>query len=457
MLVLELLHASLAAVLTNHPLLPLHFKQRILLDVTLGLRFLHERPHPIIHRDLTTNNILVTEELRAKISDLGMARILPASLVRKMTAVPGNIDFMPPEAIVPDPVYDVKLDMFSLGALILHIVLQTWPSPNKGTTSIDPLNPGGLLAHSEVERRGHHFSKMDSNHPLTTLATRCLSNNPESRPSAKEVHSLLQPLVMSSSHLFCLALESFQRQKGMEEENRMFKAHSQDVEAQLHKVLQDVNGKGALCESEVRELVEQLREVVRDTCSVLCGSEQTHFDYTIQRRLIVGYKKLLSSSPPPSSSSSSSSSSENEMPDLLRISSASSTNARPISLTLCPPVNHTFSGTYVKTVVSGLSKSFGVAVSNNQLYVVDNLGWSGVLVCNISDSHTTQPRTVVHSTSSLEISTSGMPPDKCRWPSCVAVDAENNIILADMGSHRVVKFSPGSLGVLIGKTSRERE
>ena len=364
-----------------------------------------------------------------------MARILPTSLVREMTAVPGNIDFMPPEAMVPNPVYDVKLDMFSLGALILHVVLQTWPSPNLGKTSVDPLNPNGIIAHSEVERRAHLFSKMDSNNPLNSLATSCLNNNPDSRPSAKEAHSLLQPLVMSSSHLFCSSLESFHRHKGMVERNQMFKGHSQDVEIQLHKILQDVSGKNVLCESEVRELVEQLRSVVHSTSSVLHGLERIQFDYTSQRRLIVAYRKLPSSLP-----SSSLTTCEDEMPDLLRICSARSANAHPISLTLCPPVSHTFSGTFVKTIISGLRKTFGVAVRNDQLYVVDNLGWNGVLVCNITDCHSTQPRGIVSATSSLETSTIGMPPEKCWYPSSVAIDKENNIILTDMGSHRVLKF-----------------
>lgn len=441
MMVLEYLHASLAALLENHPNLPLHFKERILLDVTVGLRFLHERKHPIIHRDLTTNNVLVTEDLRAKISDLGMARILPTSLVREMTTAPGNIHFMPPEALTPDPVYDVKLDMFSLGVVILHVVLQTWPSPNKASTSMDPLK--GLIAHSEVERRTHHFRKMDSGQPLTQLAESCLNNSPESRPSAKEAHSLLQPLVMHSSHLFSSSLESFRRQKEVEEKNRTLKSHSQDVESQMHKILQDVYGKDVLCESEVRELIEQLRSIVRDTRSILYSSDQVSYDYTLQHRLVVAYKIPSSSSPSMlSSSSSSSSTSETNTTDMLRICSLSPQNMHPVSLTLHPPVNHTFSGTYVKTVISGLSKSFGVAVNNDQLYVVDNLGWNGVHICNITDSETTTPTAIIESASSMEVKISGMPLEKCWGPSGVAIDGEKNIILADMCSHRVVKFSP---------------
>ena len=51
----------------------------ILHDVCLGLQCLHTRNPPIVYWDLTPNNILLCCHLRAKISDLGVARTLQAT------------------------------------------------------------------------------------------------------------------------------------------------------------------------------------------------------------------------------------------------------------------------------------------------------------------------------------------------------------------------------------------
>lgn len=110
-LVMEYLPRTLSESLDEHGILPEEVSHSILRDVALGLHFLHDRIDPIIHRDLSTNNVLLTTDMRAKISDLGVAKILQVNPVKlsTMTKAPGTQCYMPPEALTPVPRYNVKV------------------------------------------------------------------------------------------------------------------------------------------------------------------------------------------------------------------------------------------------------------------------------------------------------------------------------------------------------------
>ncbi len=55
--------------------MPLSMKLSILRDVAQGLAHLHARAPPVIHRDLTAKNILLTMAMMGKIADLGVAEL----------------------------------------------------------------------------------------------------------------------------------------------------------------------------------------------------------------------------------------------------------------------------------------------------------------------------------------------------------------------------------------------
>ena len=92
-LVMECLHTDLAKFLLHFSgEIPLSIKLSILLDVSYGLLYFHTHTPPIIHRDLSANNVLLTTDLRAKIADLGVAKLLDrqrqAAIVQ--TQAPGS-------------------------------------------------------------------------------------------------------------------------------------------------------------------------------------------------------------------------------------------------------------------------------------------------------------------------------------------------------------------------------
>ena len=225
-LVMEFLPATLAQCVDRYGRLPAEICYAILRDVALGLRYLHEQRPRLIHRDLSANNVLLTGDMAAKISDLGVAKILqinPAEMSR-MTQTPGTQSYMPPEALRPNPRYDIEVDVFSFGVMMVHVLSGQWPFPSEATR-VDPRNPAAVIGVSEVERRAEYLdvigrpSDEEEGHPLMTLIERCLSNSPNLRPNASELvermndASAQRPLTFSNRVDMMQRIDSIQREK----------------------------------------------------------------------------------------------------------------------------------------------------------------------------------------------------------------------------------------------------
>ena len=185
-LVMERMQESLTSVVEKYPNIPMYVKLSMLLDVSRGLWYLHGHHPPIVHRDLSPNNILLTSQFVAKISDLGVAKVIQADSKKTNTRAPGTVDFMPPEALLDTPEYGPPLDVFSYGGVILHVVNQEWPKPLHYVMTVPKTRK--LIALSEVERRQEHIDKM-SGAPadLQTLAKQCLGNDLTVRPPISDV------------------------------------------------------------------------------------------------------------------------------------------------------------------------------------------------------------------------------------------------------------------------------
>ena len=184
-------------------------KCSVLHDVASGLAYLHERPSPIIHRDLSARNVLLNSAMVAKIADLGVARIVPRMrAAATMTKAPGAGVYMPPEATAASAsnteksIYDASIDIFSLGVVIIFTIGGTFPCDLEAPTYFD--EEGGLLiAKTELQRRGKYMQDVDTqlracgqlrgdHGRLIQLIQQCLHNSPRKRPSIHEVLHLLE-------------------------------------------------------------------------------------------------------------------------------------------------------------------------------------------------------------------------------------------------------------------------
>ena len=198
-LVMEFLHCTLSECVDRYGVLPEQVGTGILDDVATGLCYLHGHRPPIVHRDLSANNVLLSSNMTAKISDLGVAKILNLTPARmsQMTKCPGTLSYMPPEALRQRPSYDAKLDCFSVGVMILHVLCGRWPYPSE-PNRVNPNNRRQLIALSEAERREEYFQQVRGDHPLVELIRGCLDNDPPQRPDAVRILGRLRQVISQS-------------------------------------------------------------------------------------------------------------------------------------------------------------------------------------------------------------------------------------------------------------------
>ena len=182
-LVTEMMYISLTGLIEQRVKeekeIPFHFKVSMLVDTCQGLRFLHSKS--IAHRDLSSNNILLTKHLVAKIADLGMAKVMSGD---GHTIDCGAQVFMPLELEAPEgtdeAVYGINIDVFALGCICLHVISMQWPA-------ISVLD-NTTRALTELQRRKQYLTGPFQQFPtLRALVCQCLDDFYEKRPAVGAV------------------------------------------------------------------------------------------------------------------------------------------------------------------------------------------------------------------------------------------------------------------------------
>ena len=218
-LVMEFLPTNLTSCIEQYGILPKEISYSILHDVALGLCYLHSQTPPIIHRDLCSNNVLLTHNMTAKISDLGTARILNLTplQVSRMTQTPGIPAYMPPEVMLANPKYNTSVDEFSYGIMMIHMFSGRWPEPQVGPIRAEP--GGRMIPVSEAERREVFLRAIGNDHPLMDLIRKCIDNYPPTRAHASEIVERLAEMLQFPAS-FANRLEMMRQIEADREEKR---------------------------------------------------------------------------------------------------------------------------------------------------------------------------------------------------------------------------------------------
>ena len=171
-------------------------------DIALAVAHLHK--NGILHRDLSSNNILLNASLHVKVTDFGMSKIAasnPSMTRSRVTQCPGTLVYMPPEALRPQPRYSDKIDTFSIGVLILQIVTRKFPSPTAAsTTREDPTSAWGEIdvPIPEVERRKSDVDQVQAYSGFLPVIRDCLKDKSKDRPTASQLCHCLGQLKITS-------------------------------------------------------------------------------------------------------------------------------------------------------------------------------------------------------------------------------------------------------------------
>ncbi|RWW28018.1 hypothetical protein GW17_00007518 [Ensete ventricosum] len=111
----------------NTPSIPWSVRFKIAAEIATGLLFLHQaKPEPLVHRDLKPGNILLDRNYVSKISDVGLARLVPPSVANqvtqyRMTSTAGTFCYIDPE-YQQTGMLGTKSDIYSFGIMLLQII-----------------------------------------------------------------------------------------------------------------------------------------------------------------------------------------------------------------------------------------------------------------------------------------------------------------------------------------------
>ncbi|CAO2211396.1 unnamed protein product [Urochloa humidicola] len=170
---------------------------RIALEVARALAYLHSAASiPIFHRDIKSSNILLDDNLTAKVSDFGASRYISLNRTEVTASIQGTMGYVDPTYYYTGKLTD-KSDVFSFGVLLIELITRKKPS-------IFTCNDGSLVAqfHSLL-MEGNLVQIIDPQvieekdgrvQEVAELAARCTQLKRQERPTMRQVEMELENL-----------------------------------------------------------------------------------------------------------------------------------------------------------------------------------------------------------------------------------------------------------------------
>ncbi|XP_048129009.1 MDIS1-interacting receptor like kinase 2-like [Rhodamnia argentea] len=185
----------------------------IVWDIAHALSYLHhDCTQPIVHRDISSNNILLNNNMKAFLSDFGTARLLEPNFSSNLTAdIAGTRGYIAPE-LAYTLVINEKCDVYSFGTVAMEIIMGE--HPGEMILILSTLFREDIMLHRILDSRlpiprENYIAR--SIILVVSLALACLSRDPKSRPAMKQVsEAFLAPKLTLDKPFHSISLAQLQ-------------------------------------------------------------------------------------------------------------------------------------------------------------------------------------------------------------------------------------------------------
>nr|XP_048327315.1 probable leucine-rich repeat receptor-like protein kinase At1g35710 [Ziziphus jujuba var. spinosa] len=142
---------------------------------------------PIVHRDVSSNNVLLNSELEAVVSDFGTAKLLDPNSSTQSTILAGTYGYMAPELAYTIAITE-ETDVYSFGVVALETLMGKHPQELLSSLSSSSTQNLSLIQVLD-KRLASPRSKLDVEDVVlvSTIAFACLNANPKLRPTMEYV------------------------------------------------------------------------------------------------------------------------------------------------------------------------------------------------------------------------------------------------------------------------------
>ncbi|KAK6161860.1 hypothetical protein DH2020_001701 [Rehmannia glutinosa] len=181
---------------------------RIAAEIANALSYLHYATSiPIYHRDMKSNNILLDEKYRAKLSDFGISRSVAIDQTHLTTKVKGTFGYLDPEYFQTGK-FTEKSDVYSFGVVLVELLTGQKPISTTTTEEERSLVTRFLITMEEnrlktiLDSRIIEQGVKDEHIVVANLAKRCLNLKGKRRPTIREVAMELESIRTSENPSF---------------------------------------------------------------------------------------------------------------------------------------------------------------------------------------------------------------------------------------------------------------
>ncbi|GLE07429.1 hypothetical protein PINS_up017638 [Pythium insidiosum] len=157
-------------------------KIKIAFHVAHAITYMHSLSPIVLHRDLKSKNVLLTDELDAKLTDFGVSR---ERADHTMTAGVGSSLWMAPEVMLGER-YDEKADVFSFGVMLSELDTHELPYSH----AVEPESGRKLPDMVVLQMVSTGRVRVDFTNPgseMAQIGSACVERVPADRPTAAEV------------------------------------------------------------------------------------------------------------------------------------------------------------------------------------------------------------------------------------------------------------------------------